>query len=216
MFSDFLCKNLENRRLRKQDRAKIMQYVARLGDVAEDVWRYIYDVAEGKLWDMFEDTFNEDRTIVKQKVFASVMYSYYSPRKRKKKEENTKWIDMFKGLYPTVFALINDIKKSLYEQCRELGMIGKLEKPRVVYIGEYRLEYEEKDKVMLALLLMKLESKIFTQILTKLFNKRIVCIGIHDAVAVIKSRLSEDEIKSMMMDVYAQYGLIPTLSVDFY
>ena len=69
---------------------------------------------------------------------------------------------------------------------------------------------------MLPLMLMKLESKIFTQILTKLFNKRICCFGIHDAVAVINSKFSVEDIKAIMLNVYSDYGLIPTLSVDYY
>ena len=66
------------------------------------------------------------------------------------------------------------------------------------------------------MIMMGLESEIFTEILRRLFNKRITCFGIHDAVAVIHSKLSVDDIKSVMMSVYAEHGLIPTLSVDYY
>ena len=123
------------------------------------------------------------------------------------------------GIFPYYFSwikMINDIKKTLHQQCRTEGKVVKLEHPITVYIGSYPLIYKDKDEVMLPLMLMKLESKIFTQILTKLFNKRICCFGIHDAVAVINSKLSVDEIKVIMMNVYAEYGLIPTLSEDYY
>ena len=123
---------------------------------------------------------------------------------------------MFKTLYPTVFRLINEIKKSLHEQCRKAGAVEQLTRPHVVYVGAFRVEYTDKDSVILPLLLMRLESKIFTEILRKLFNKRITCFGIHDAVAVIHSKLPVDEVESVMTEVYADYGLIPTLSVDYY
>ena len=216
MFSDFMCKKLENSKLAKAKRAKITNYLEQLSVINEDVWRYIYDVSEGRLWDIFADAFNEDRTSVKQKMFASVMYSYYSPRKRTKKEENSKWIEMFRKLYPTVFKLIDEIKKSFHIQCKEKGAIKELKTPHVVYQGKFRLEYNDKDAIMLSHILMRLESQIFTEILRRLFNKRIVCFGIHDAVAVLHSKLPVDGVESIMMDVYADYGLIPTLSVDRY
>lgn len=216
MFSNFVCKELENSKLAKAKRAKILNYVERLSGIKEDVWRYVYDVAQGQLWDMFEKAFNEERTTVKQKVFAYVIYSYWSPRPRKKEEDEASWIEMFSGLYPTVYQLISDIKKSLHEQCKSKGAVEELKKPQVVNIGNYKLVYTSKDTVMLPLMLMQLESKIFTEILRRLFNKRIVCFGIHDAVAVIHSKLPVDEVESVMTEVYADYGLIPTLSVDYY
>ena len=216
MFSNFMRKKLENSKLLKAKRAKILNFVERLNGVEDDVWRYVYDVAQGQLWDMFVEAFEENRTTVKQNVFASVMYSYYSPRKRTKKEENSKWVEMFRNLYPTVFKLIDEIKESLHNQCREKGAVEELKTPHVVCLGIFRLEYKDKDAIMLSHMLMRLESKIFTEILRKLFNKRIVCFGIHDAVAVIQSKLSVDDVMSLMTDVYADYGLIPTLSVDYY
>jgi hypothetical protein len=44
-----------------------------------------------------------------------------------------------------------------------------------------------------------------------LFAKRIVAIGIHDAVAVL-SEVSQQDVRHVMMDVYKKYGLVPTIS----
>ena len=216
MFSDFLHKTLKTKKLAKSELAKIEKTLQALENVKPDVWQYVYDVAEGKIWDMFVDAFNEDRTIVKQNVFGSVMYSYVTKREKKLAEDRAKWVNMFKSLYPSVFQSINDIKQSLHEQCKEKGMIKELKHPYEVEINNHIILFTHKDEVLLPMLLMKLESKIFTNILSKLFNKRITCFGIHDAVAVIKSKLTENEIKTIMMKEYSVYGLIPTLSTDYY
>lgn len=216
MFSDFLCKTLKTKKLAKSKLAKTEKILLSLESVQPDVWQYIYDVAEGKIWDMFVAAFNEDRTEVKKNVFSSVLYSYVSKREKKLDEDRAKSVNMFKELYPSVYLYINEIKQSLHEQCKEKGMVKELKHPYIVKVGNYPITYTQKDEILLPMLLMKLESKIFTNILTKLFHKRIVCFGIHDAVAVIKSKLSEDEIKQIMMDNYKEYGLIPTLSVDHY
>ena len=216
MFSDFLHKTLKTKKLAKSELAKIEKTLQALENVQPDVWQYVYDVAEGKIWDMFVDAFNEDRTIVKQNVFGSVMYSYVTKREKKLAEDRAKWVNMFKSLYPSVFQSINDIKQSLHEQCKEKGMIKELKHPYEVEINNHIILFTHKDEVLLPMLLMKLESKIFTNILSKLFNKRITCFGIHDAVAVIKSKLTENEIKTIMMKEYSVYGLIPTLSTDYY
>lgn len=215
-FSDFVCKSLENKYLSKQQLAKTKEMLKSVETVPADVWKYISDVSEGKIWDMFVEAFGEDRTIVKQKVFASVMYSYASARNKSPKEENAKWVEMFSRLYPTVYMVINEIKKSLHQQCKEKGRTTELKHPHTVEVGKFMVTYTQKDDILLPLLLMRLESRIFTKILTKLFNKRILCFGIHDAVAVLKSKLSEEEIKQVMMSVYEEYGLIPTLSIDHY
>jgi len=216
IFSDFLGKTLKTKKIAKSELAKIEKTLPALENVQRDVWQYIYDVSEGKIWDMFVDAFDEDRTTVKQNVFGSVMYSYVSKREKKLDGDRAKWVNMFKSLYPSVFQSINEIKQSLHEQCKEKGMVKQLKHPYEVEINNHIISFTQKDEVLLPMLLMKLESKIFINILTKLFNKRITCFGIHDAVAVIKSKLTENEIKAIMMKEYSVYGLIPTLSTDYY
>lgn len=215
-FSDFVNKSLENRKLQKNDYAKIYKIAQSFAEIQNDVWQYIYDVSEGKIWDLFVRAFNEDRTTVKQQVFASVMYSYPSKRRKKLDAERAKWVNMFSKLYPNVYSIIGEIKQSISDQCRLKGKTIQLKHPHIVKIGNYTITYTKKEEVLLPTLLMKLESKIFIGILTKLFNKRICCFGIHDAVAVIKSSISVEQIQDIMMKEYAKYGLVPTLSVDYY
>ena len=217
-FSNFACKSLENSKLSKSELAKLKKIYESLKKIPDDVWQYISDVSQGKIWDMFVEEFMEDRTTVKQNVFASVMYSYPTMRKKKTQENkaNKKWRDMFAKLYPTVNDAIEKIKVSLHRQCKDSGRIVKRKTPQTIMIGNHSVTYTHKDEVMLPLLLMRLESKIFTKILRSLFNKRVKCFGIHDAVAVLKSKLSEEEIQKIMLAAYHEYGLIPTLSIDYY
>ena len=71
---------------------------------------------------------------------------------------------------------------------------------------------------MLSYLITRIESKIFMNILSSLFKKRgLWVIGIHDAIVVIEdNKIEEEKIREIMLKEYAQYGLIPTLSTDYY
>lgn len=217
VFSDAIYKSLEQSKLKKHEVAKVHSLMERFQTVQDDVWRYIYDAASGQVWDMFEHDFNEDRTVVKQKIFASVVYSY-AKRRNKKKESEDKWLRAFIARYPSVYDCIVKIKRDIHEQCKVSGRIRKLNTPISFEINEYcTIEISTKDEVLLPTIMMSLESEIFTEILRRLFNKRISCFGIHDAVVVLdEKKLSVEDIKNIMMDVYKSYGMLPTLSVERY
>ena len=85
-------------------------------------------------------------------------------------------------------------------------------------LHEETIGTKDEGKKVLSWLLMRVESRIFTNILQKLFNKRgLVVISIHDAIVVLKdNNIGEEKIKEIMIEEYAKYGLIPTLSVDRY
>ena len=214
-FSEIFRKSLEQSRLPNREVAMTLERLGRLKSVQGDVWQYVYDAASGKVWDNFVKEFNEDRSLVKQSIFASVVYSY-GRRRNKKKEAEDKWLKAFIDHYPTVYDYIVKIKRDLHRQCVESGRVSQLSRPITYQVNENKsVEIKSKDEILLPMIMMKLESEIFTEILRRLFNKRITCFGIHDAVAVIHSKLPVDSIKSIMMDVYAEHGLIPTLSVDY-
>ena len=211
IFPDFKDKLLKNSSFKKSEIAKIEK-------IPIDVWLYMYRSSHGLIWDDFVDLFDEDRATVKATMFGEVFYSY--TKKEKKNEENpSKYKEEFKKEYPTVFTLINDIKKSLHEQCISKKEQTKLDKPRIVTLSNgYKHPIEYKDNVLLPNLMMQLESKIFTKILTKLLNKRgFRCFGIHDAVAVMEPKdLSKEDVMEIMKKVYAEFGLVPTLSIDVF
>ena len=154
---------------------------------------------------------------MKQQIFASVVYSY-AKRRNKKKEAEDKWLRAFIERYPTVYDIIVQIKRTLHKQCKENGLVRNLKHPLKFPInGSQTIEISTKDKVLLPTLMMGLESSIFIEVLKRLFNKRITCFGIHDAVAVInpKKKTIED-IKAIILNVYKDYGMMPTLSVEYY
>lgn len=213
-FSDFIRKNLQQSKLKKQEIAKILELIEHFKSVQPDVWRYVYDAASGQVWDNFVKEFSEERIIVKQKIFESVIYSY-TRRRNKKKETEDKWLMAFINRYPTVYDYIVKIKRDIHRQCKVCGRIREKKTPITCHINEYiSIEITSKDEVLLPTVMMKLESAIFTEILRRLFNKRITCFGIHDAVAVIDAKkMSVEDIKTVMLGVYRLYGLLPTLSI---
>lgn len=75
---------------------------------------------------------------------------------------------------------------------------------------------EKKDKIQLAHKLMQIESKIFQRILSKLYKEEgFIGVGIHDAIAVFdESIISSDVVKEIMRQVYFEFGLCPTFSVE--
>ena len=65
-------------------------------------------------------------------------------------------------------------------------------------------------------MITRLESKIFTDALTRLLEGGAQVFGIHDAIVSLSDDVSIDKVKTVMMEEYVKYGLIPTLSVDKY
>jgi hypothetical protein len=98
----------------------------------------------------------------------------------------------------------------LKKQCEEEG------RKKIKIKGGKKKEVPE---VQLSHLMMRLESQIFTSILVRLFKKRgLYVMGIHDAIVVLDGLeiCPEDKIKEIMLEEYAKFGLVPTLSVDVY
>lgn len=66
--------------------------------------------------------------------------------------------------------------------------------------------------------MMAFESKLFGAILRQCFAKRWCVVSIHDAIVVLdvpeNEHLYIDELRDIMMEEYARYGLYPTISVE--
>lgn len=96
----------------------------------------------------------------------------------------------FKKIYPTVYKLINQHKP-------------------------------DENRTKLSHEMMGLESEIFRKILTNLYKKRgCDALSIHDAIVILDTnktnQYTPDEIEKVMMNVYEDYNLFPTCSVDYY
>jgi hypothetical protein len=67
---------------------------------------------------------------------------------------------------------------------------------------------------------MSLESQLFREALKRLFEKGYKVVSIHDAIVVLNvienDNLTPEIVKEVLCDVYAEIGLVPDCSVDFY
>ncbi|WP_295935251.1 hypothetical protein, partial [uncultured Alistipes sp.] len=201
-FSKELCKHLKDNKITDEVSAQVRKIPA-------DVWRYIHATSNGKIWDDFVEMFPQyTRDEIKRMMFAKVFYSY-----SKNVTQANELGNAFKTLYPTVTKVIRDLKRKFHTECIEEDRI----KMKRIKTPNGNSKIVERDAFQLPHLLMRLESAIFTEILTRLFRKRYLhCIGIHDAVAVMNDKYSPDYIEKIMMEVYKAYGLHPKLDTTTY
>lgn len=170
----------------------------KLAKVPVDVLAYIKHTLDGTFWDDFMTVFPDiSRIEVKQKLFESIFYNLGT-----KVYSDDVYGMAFKSRYPNVMKVIRFYKKRLHKHCQD---------------EDVKKNKKGKDGVQLAHLMTRLESAIFTEILTALFRKRdLYCFGIHDSIAVINDTYTPEFITEKMMAVYHRYGFSPTLSVDYY
>ena len=182
------------------------QICAKVNEIPEDVFAYMYNTIHGMFWESFLEKFADDpyilscppeerRSEIKVKVFSKVFYS--AQTKVYKDDKDKHWLEFFIKKYPNVWKIVVDCKNNLSKEIEGT-------------------EYE--GKKVLSYLITRIESKIFMNILSSLFKKRgLWVIGIHDAIVVIEdNKIEEEKIREIMLKEYAQYGLIPTLSTDYF
>ena len=97
---------------------------------------------------------------------------------------------------------------------------AKLFKAKFPNVYKVVRKQKEADRTKLANDMMKLESKLFHEILMKLYNKRYRVISIHDAIVVLDVKANEscsvEVVKDIICKVYASQGLHPDVSTDYY
>lgn len=180
--------------------------IGKLKDVHEDIFHFISDAMNGSVWDKFCDKHPDSlRSEVKQSLFCEVFYSY--------SEKGSQWVQEFKTEYPHVAQMITQIKKEIHRYCVEKNLVDNTDKEFVLNNG-YKLKVKTKDSIMLPHLMMRLESKIFTKALMRLFEQNVKCFGVHDAIYVLKDDTSGIDVKQTLLDVYYEYGLLPTLHCE--
>ena len=129
-------------------------------------------------------------------MFAEVFYS--------NQERTRGWQELakeFRAKFPNVMRLIKSWKQE----------------KNMTKIKEYMIEHEisaEKPTASLSIAMMNLESRIFTEILKRLYRKRWRAFHIHDCIIVPKTKNKNQptraEILGIMKDVYQEFGLVPT------
>lgn len=194
-FRKELCICLKNNNVENEVQNRLMK-------IPKDVWMYMYNTSHGKLWDDIVAMFPTlTRDEVKNESFKKIFYSY-----TKNITAKNDYGKAFQAIYPNVIKVIRFYKKKFNAECSAEGLL----KERKV-----KEEIVTKDAIQLPHKLMQLESAIFTEILTRLFKKRdLHCIGIHDAIAVLNDKYPPEFVEGVMLDVYKEYGLLPTLDIE--
>lgn len=172
------------------------QSVALLRD---DELEYIYLTCTGQLWDIITARHpDKDRNEVKVQMFQEVFYSN-TPYANHWKEYAVE----FKKQFPSVYKKIGQWKNCpMAEEVKEYMHSRKL--------------YVENPTTALSIAMMNLEAQIFTGILKRLYAKRWNAIHIHDCIVIPKDGNANhptiDQVRSIMEDVYKDFGLCPTLA----
>lgn len=184
-------KNLRNHLI---DNGVIKEEIAKLSD---NELEYIYLTSTGRLWDDIANRHPElDRNEVKVEMFKQVFYSN-TPYAFHWKEYAVE----FKKQFPDVYRLIGRWKKR------------KMESDIEQYMESQNLS-TEKPTSALSLAMMNLESKIFTEILRRIYKKRWRAVHIHDCIIVPdtgkKNQPNREDIEKIMREVYKEFGLFPT------
>lgn len=175
--------------------------------IPTDVEKYIQRTFQGRFWDDFVDKFPKvPRGEVKQVMFAEVFYSYDNViyvrdekvKDRFKTKYAKKYAKAFRDDYPNVWKLIGQLKN----------------------IGRKRLGENPNDEKnsFFPCLMMRLEATIFREILSRCYDRGYTnIINIHDAICVIENDMldySSDDLKSIMLEVFGEYGLYPNLKLE--
>lgn len=168
-----------------------------IAKLPDDVLEYIYLTSKGKMWDEFVELHPDmDRAEMKVEMFKQVFYSN-TPYIYEGKELASE----FKERFPNVYKLIAHWKK-------------RKKAPDVEAYMEANHLFPNKPTASLSMAMMNLESKIFTEILKRIYRKRWRAVHIHDCIVVPKTgkknQPEKSEVLEIMREVYQQYGLRPT------
>lgn len=174
---------------------------------APDELLYLWKTTTGRFWDdiVKENSGRYKRSVVKKRMFAQVFYS--------KKEKDALFATQFKRDYPNVYNLVIRWKEpTKYEDLNDCLLARN---KAVLLNGK---TYTQSPETALPNIMMDLESEIFREVLKSLYRKRIPAVHIHDAIVVPETRAKvvTEQVESVMRDVYKEFGLHPTFSVDTY
>lgn len=159
--------------------------------IPKDVWEYIVVTSLGLFWDII------------------------IPR------ENNEYKDLLRSdvkvlLFSEVFY-----SKTMTTRCKVFAKIFKKRFPNVYKVVEGQKKGLARDKrTVLSNRMMALESELFQEVLTLLYNKRYKVVSIHDAVVVLdvpsNNTCTVELVKDVINKVYRKNGLHPDVSIDYY
>lgn len=190
--SENLCNLLIDNNIEKSISAKF----------SNDELLYIYLTTTGQLWDMLLEEHQEySRSEIKQAVFAQVYFSGSS-----RITEDKPFAALFRDLFPSVYKFIVQWKKPFINE-----FMSQILLDYGLATGD---EVDFKEYSSLSLVMMHLESILMTSVLKEMYRKRWNAVNIHDCIVVPKTtnknRPTVEEVKTIMEEVYQQYGLKAT------
>lgn len=160
-----------------------------------DVIRYIYLVSTGQFWDKVLPDLNEPTNgntynIIRQDVKVIMFAQVFYGKQLTSRGQE--YAKIFKEQFPSVYSIILSFKRGL----------------------------DKNERTVLTHKLMALESKLFREVLRRLYELKYSVISIHDAVVVLDVKENDDCTPTLVSDiieqVYNELGLIPDCSVDYY
>lgn len=166
----------------------------KIKDIPLDVIKYIYLTSSGRFWDEIlpqlkspeDGKYNIIRQDVKKIMFGQVFYG------KNLTSRGQEYAKIFAKRFPNVYTVILSFKRGLEKEAR----------------------------TVLSHKLMALESKLFRKALKRLFQMGYKVVSIHDAIVVLDLKENKactpELVKGILADVYAEEGLVPDCSVDYY
>ncbi len=159
--------------------------------VPKDVWEYVIITSLGLFWDIIIPRVNN--------AYNELLRS-----------------DVKVLLFSEVFY-----SKTMTTRCKVFAKIFKKRFPNVYkVVEEQKKGLARAKRTMLCNRMMALESELFQEVLTLLYNKRYKVVSIHDAVVVLdvpSNKTCTDElVKEVINKVYRKNGLHPDVSIDYY
>lgn len=111
--------------------------------------------------------------------------------------------------------------KTMTTRCKVFAKMFKKRFPNVYKVVEAQKKGLTRDKrTVLSNRMMALESELFQEVLTLLYNKRYKVVSIHDAVVVLdaasNTTCTPQLVKGIIKRVYRKNGLNPDVSIDVY
>ncbi|TFD96847.1 hypothetical protein E2605_08520 [Dysgonomonas capnocytophagoides] len=159
-------------------------------NIPADVRKYIIKTSQGQMWEELLEACEEKGLEANSRgELKAQMFAevFYSKTKTMSYKDYGK---VFKAIYPNVFKVINELKPN-------------------------------GDETKLSHIIMKVESELFYQILEKIYKEtEYDAINIHDAIVLLDTpnneSCSDNEIETIMREVYNIYSLFPSFSVELY
>lgn len=170
-------------------------YYSEIKEIPLDVIRYIYLVSVGQFWDKVLPDLNEPTNgitynIIRQDVKVIMFAQVFYGKQLTSRGQE--YAKIFKEQFPSVYSIILSFKRGL----------------------------EKSERTVLTHKLMALESKLFREVLRRLYEFKYSVISIHDAVVVLDVKENDDctptLVKEVITNVYNELGLLPDCSVDNY